>query len=97
MTEEAQDLARFMSELSEQAYAAAWMQHLEFALWHAVVSGPFQYGRLPIEQWHIDHLRELRDACKGWIYFDDEAGESWVAMEEWQDMYSRNIDLVDLT
>ena len=97
MNQNARALAQFMSELSEQAYSASWMQHLEFALWHAVVSGPFQYGRLAINEGHIDRLRALRDKCEGWIYFDDQSGESWVALEEWQDMYSRNIDLVRLT
>lgn len=97
MTPESGRLAAYMSSLSEAAYAAAWMQHLEFALWHAVVTGPFQYGRLLITQTHIDELRRLSDASKGWVYFDDQNGETWIPLNEWQDVYSQNIELVSIT
>ena len=86
-----------MSHLSEEAYAASWMQHLEFALWHAIVSGPFQYGRATITEAHIDELRRLSDACGGWVYFDRDNGETWIPLHEWQDVYSQNIELVSIT
>ena len=83
-----------MSDLSEEAYAAGWMQHLEFVLWHSIVIGPFQYGRLRIEQKHIEELRKKSDACGGWVYFDKENGETWIPLQEWQDIYSQNIEMV---
>ena len=96
MTPAAAALANYMSKLSESAYHAGWMMHLEFALWHGIVTGPFRYGRLDLTQTHLDELRRLSDACGGWIYFDAKEGETWVSLTEWQDMYSRNIDLVEL-
>ena len=86
-----------MSYLSEEAYLAAWMKDLEFALWHAVVTGPQQHGRLPIEQTHIDELRRLSNACEGWVYFDDKTGETWMPLDEWQAKYARNIELASIT
>jgi hypothetical protein len=90
----ARDLRDFMSELCQRAYGAGWIQHLEFALWHAVVNGPMTYGRLEIAEPHIAELRRLSDLSGGWVYVDDELGERSIPLEEWQDVFSRNIDIV---
>jgi len=37
-------LRDFMATLSEEAWAAGWMQGLEFARWDAVERGPRRYG-----------------------------------------------------
>ncbi|WP_163834839.1 hypothetical protein [Spartinivicinus ruber] len=92
----AQQLANYMNELALLAYPAGRLQHLEFVLWHAVVVGPFQYGRLSLTQEHIKRLRELSYSCNGWIYRDPIEGEIWVSLTQWQDIYSRKIDLISL-
>jgi hypothetical protein len=33
------ELAKYMSDLSEEAYCAGWMQGLEYALWQVLVEG----------------------------------------------------------
>jgi hypothetical protein len=84
------DLADYMSDLSESAYSARWMTGLEFALWDAVVNGPFKYGRLRLADEHIRRLKELSDGCKGWIRFDDINEETFVPFAEWEFVVKSN-------
>ena len=85
-----------MSTLSEEAYAAGWMQHLEYALWHAVLTGPMRYGRLDLTEHEIQTLRQKSDACGGWIHFDEDTGEQWLPLADWETLYSASIDAVNL-
>ncbi len=83
----ARELADYMSNLSEEAYCAGWMQGLEFELWEAVVSGPRNYGRLQVSR-HIEQLRRLSEAAGGWIVFDDRDEESLLPKEEWEKRFN---------
>lgn len=84
MTPEAVALRDYMSELSEAAWYARWMQDVEYELWDAVEHGPRRYGRLDISPEHIARLRALSAACSGWIRFDDVAGaEVYVPLDTW--------------
>ncbi len=99
MKSEEKQLADYMSDLSEQAYYAGWMAGLEYVLWHAMVDGPRKYGRLEITDEHIAKLKELSDACGGWIVFDDKKGETFVPLDAWLRIYetnrNRSSDLVE--
>lgn len=90
MKESAASLMSYMSDLSEEAYSTGWMHGLEYALWHAVKSGPESYGRLSIDQEEIQRLIDLSKQCGGWMYFDDELGETWIAEHEWKHMFDLN-------
>ena len=81
---DARALADFMSELSEKAYYAVWMLGLEYELWAALVGGPRNCGRLDINEEHIARLRQLSQAAKGWVVFDDTEGETLVPLNEWK-------------
>lgn len=83
MKPEEKRLADYMSDMSEEAYCAGWMVGLEYVLWSAVIDGPRKYGRLEITDEHIAKLKELSDACGGWIRFDYEKGEIFVSSGEW--------------
>jgi len=76
-------LARYMSELSEEAYCAEWMDRLEFDLWNAVASGPGRYGAIELASAHIEKLSQLSHACGGWIAFDEKRDEVFVPMDQW--------------
>ena len=84
----ARALADYMSELSEQAYCAGWMDSLEFALWDAVASGPRKYGQMEVTAEHVTRLRRLADAAGGWIVFDDVNEESLCPLREWEQRYA---------
>ncbi len=66
MNEKAQELLQLMSDLSEEAYCAGWMEGLEFALWSAVLNGPQKYGHLQITPDHINQLKRLAHERFGW-------------------------------
>ena len=89
MKPEEKRLADYMSELSELAYCAGWMKGLEYVLWSAIVDGrPREYGRLRIHNKHTARLKELSDACDGWIVFDDDKGETFVPLADWLRVYA---------
>ncbi|MEJ2130691.1 MAG: hypothetical protein P8Y95_03500 [Gammaproteobacteria bacterium] len=88
LSAEAHELWDYMSLLCEEAYNVSWIQHLEYALWYAVINGPMQYGRMKITERHIAHLKRLSTACAGWIAFD----RTWVRTDEWERMYRDNLD-----
>ena len=82
------ELERYMSDLSEEAYCAGWMQGLEYALWEVVLGELGEYGRLVLSQEHRMRLRNLSQACGGWIVFDDESEETWIPTAEWEQRFS---------
>ncbi len=90
MKPEEKQLAGYMSDLSERSYCAGWMDGLEYVLWSAMVDGPRKYGFLEITDQHIIKLKELSDACGGWIIFDDEKGETFVPLDKWLRIYKLN-------
>ena len=88
LTNDRRQLADFMSDLSEEAYCAGWMEGLEYALWEAVLGVRREYGRLTFTHAQRARLRELSDSCAGWIVFSDDYGEMWLAREEGQERVS---------
>ena len=86
MSPEAKALMDYMSELSERAYCAGWMQGLEYALWQALLKGRLKYGHLQITQKHVGKLKELSERCEGWIVWDETGEEQWVPIGRWQKM-----------
>ncbi|MEM9446743.1 MAG: hypothetical protein AAGA18_15485 [Verrucomicrobiota bacterium] len=85
-------LVEYMQALSEEAYTANWMTGLEYALWYAVNNGPMSYGRLIINQDHINRLVELSNKCGGWFVYDDDREEIFIPLNEWEILYKNNFD-----
>jgi hypothetical protein len=88
LTNDQRQLADFMSDLSEEAYCAGWMEGLEYALWEAVIGLRRDYGRLDVTEEQRARLHELSDSCQGWIVFDNDKEETWLALDEWEGRYS---------
>ena len=84
LTAAQQRLANYMSELSECAFSAGWIEGLEVALWQALPDKPFKYGSLELTSAHLNRLTELSTDCGGWIYFDDEDEETFVSFDDWR-------------
>ena len=84
-------LAYTMSNISERGWAAGWLVNLEYALWHAVVSGRRYYGRTLIGDDDIRVLKLLSNRVGGWIYFDDEQEEVLLPLAEWQQQYEQAV------
>ncbi len=81
-------LASFMSDLSEAATCAGWMDGLEYALWNALVGGPRSYGWIELTDDQLDRLRTLSNAAGGWVVFDDEEEEALVPLDEWKQRFA---------
>jgi hypothetical protein len=88
LTEDQRALAQYMSDLSEEAYYAGWMEGLEYALWQVVLGERSEYGLLTFSPEHVSELRRLSASCAGWIAFEDEVGETWVSQPEWERRFS---------
>jgi hypothetical protein len=82
-------LAEYMSEVSEEAYCAAWYCGLEYYLWEGVLGRRRAFGRTTISQKKRQKFKELSEKCEGWIIFDMKLGEIWVSFESWQRMYDK--------
>ena len=83
-----QNLAREMSDISEQAFCAGWMDELEYRLWEIVHGGPRKYGQIVLTDGQVARLRGLSDSLHGWVRFNDESqSEEFVEREHWQKLY----------
>lgn len=82
-------LAEYMSEISEEAFSASWMEGLEFELWRAISSGPKVYGRLQLNESHIERLVALSNKCSGWIYWHPSNEETYLGLPQWKNAYRR--------
>jgi hypothetical protein len=83
LSQSQRELAEYMSSISEDAYAAAWIEGLEFELWRAVEEIPFRYGHLQLTSVHAKRLKELSQNCGGWIRFDEKTEEQFVPFSVW--------------
>jgi len=77
-----------MSGLSEEHYCAGWLHGLEFMLWDACQTDePCMFGWSVVDVAEVAELRRLSKKSGGWWRFDDEHGETFVTMDEWQVRY----------
>lgn len=78
------ELARIMSDISEEHWAAGWLISNEFALWR-MVSQPRarrDYGMGKVTKPEIRTMKALSDAIGGWV-----TGDGFVPMAEWLEMF----------
>ena len=86
LTPEQRALAEYMSELSEKAWHAGWIAHLEYDLWRAINGGTSSFGQMFLTQVHLQILRNLSERCCGWIVYT-ESEETFVPIDEWKKKY----------
>ena len=83
-------LAKAMSDISEAAFCASWMDELEYRLWEAVLGGSRQYGQITLTTEQLERLRRMSEGLGGWVRFSDETGaEEFTPHEQWRAMYGR--------
>ncbi len=81
-------LAKEMSDVSEEAFYAGWMDELEFRLWEAVLGGPQKYGQIVLSEERLKRLRKMSDALGGWVWYNNDVGlEEFVTLERWLILY----------
>jgi hypothetical protein len=87
LTPDQKSLALAMSDVSEAAYCAGWMEGLEYALWHLMTTGETRYGRSRVTKEEIEKLQVLSGICGGWIVWDDKQDQTFIAATEWHRMF----------
>lgn len=81
-------LALEMSEISEQAFHAGWMEGLEYRLWEIVNGDLRKYGQIVLTEQQVARLQQLADEVRGWVRFNDATEvEEFVNREHWQRLY----------
>ena len=78
------ELIRRMSDISEDHYAASWLNELEFDLWKMVSkSGSPTYANLSgVTEDDLTALRVLSEKIGGWIHWNGD-GTGFIPMAEW--------------
>ena len=87
LSSDARALATYMSGLSEEFWCAGWMRDLEFMLW-SVGEGGKTDATLTLTRDQVAKLKSLSNACKGWIVFRSDTGETFVSMSEWMNLFA---------
>jgi hypothetical protein len=87
LSSDARALATYMSDLSEEFWCASWMRDLEFMLWSAI-EGAEADASLVLTRDQFATLKTLSNACKGWIVFHRDTGETFVSMPEWMQLFA---------
>ena len=98
----ASELAKRISELSEDTYCATWESDQEYDYWQLVLNPPTQplrRGMGEILPEDIAELKKLSDLAGGWVYWYTstaadkeewfaETGVRFIPMEEWLARYA---------
>lgn len=78
------ELAEYMSGLSERAFAAGWIERLEFMLWAAISGATADASSLRLTEQETFQLRRLSERCSGWVYFHERTEETFVSIDQWR-------------
>lgn len=97
ITEKHKELARLMSDISEDCWFAGWMGGLEFSLWQ-IMQNPDDrmHGMALASIEDIERLRALSDEIGAWPAWCNDLGPDdaidglylkWVPLDEWRRTY----------
>ncbi len=92
-TSDWQELAQLMSDISEEAFYAGWMDQLEYDLWAAIHEGRPKYGRkygqITLGDEQVRRLLELSERLGGWVWFNEELGlEEFNEHDRWAVLFA---------
>jgi hypothetical protein len=77
-------LQRLMSDVSEEYYCAGWLTGLEFELWPMLNGGSRRFGMGEVGEDEVAQLKALSEQAGGWWRWDDEDGQTFTTLDEWQ-------------
>lgn len=88
LTPQQQALADAMSDVSETAYCAGWMDDTEYQVWR-LLHGGSRWGMLDAEDLaeELDAVRKALEAAGCWIVWGDD-GEEPIPLDEWEKRYA---------
>lgn len=90
----AADLAEYMSDISEELYAAGWISGLEWMLWPELCA--YRMKAPPVRRHDVGEfmprLDELQAAADGWVWWLDGVGMQFVPAERWRQIVTIRTD-----
>ena len=88
LTPEQRALAEAMSDVSELAYCAGWMDGTEYEVWRLLHEGG-RWGWAGTEHLApvVAEVRSAFERAGCWIVWDDEREEQPVTLEAWRPLY----------
>lgn len=85
--ESAYRLRGYISDLSEECWAASWLSGCEFEFWRIVHEGPQALGLGDVSADDIDRLRHFSDRAGGWWRWNKDVGAAlFVPIEQWKQL-----------
>ncbi len=79
----AQNLAEYMSRLSQKYYGQTWVEQFEFELWRDI-----REDAELIEEDEIKRLNQLSEACQGWVRMNYRTDElEYISLANWREYY----------
>ncbi len=83
-------VACIISDVSEECYAAGWMQHAEYDVWRLMIEGGSWGQRNASEVGEeLGALRSLSQRFDVWVTWCDEHGEEPMRLDDWQRVYGQ--------
>ena len=79
-----------MSDISQETYAAIFMDGIEFVIWKALVDGDRCVGMGEIDSDLLDACASLSKEIGGWIIWSGDLPE-FVTIDEWKKIYDTKI------
>lgn len=73
-----------MTGISEEFWAASWMDGLEWALWRMVEGGSRGYGLGKVTERQVQLLKLLSDECGGWWIWEGGQGPRFLRLDAWK-------------
>jgi hypothetical protein len=78
-----------MKLLSQEFYAEAWIEGLEFEVWDMAFNGHKLFSRFEVAETMSKYFRDLATLAGGWWVQEDETcpsdrGPVFITMERWQ-------------
>lgn len=90
-------LKNLLMKISEDCWAAGWMDGLEYSVFHMMLAGPTQYGQREVSATNLDtltYLLTLTGAWPTWNDSDDSIPEDedndpidWLPLPTWIERY----------
>ena len=82
----AQNLAEYMSKLSQKYYGKTWVAQFEFELWRDV-----REGVELINNEEAERLKQFCEACRGWVRMNYQTKElEYIDLNLWREYYHEN-------
>lgn len=81
-------LKSLMQRISQECYAAGWMNQLEYYVWQIATGKRTHYGLDDGVDRYSGLLWDYAQECEGWVTWDESIAEPiWISQDNWRKMF----------